>query len=121
MTFVCVSFTKDQTTGLFKPSQAAWYFSTATSLDLQNWTAPQLIENSQFPVASPCGGVGGTAFDGWYPSFMSPGSRAGHTSQEGFVFFLNGCNVSLARSFTRRRFHIRLEAQEDDNQDRDRP
>jgi hypothetical protein len=29
---------------------SAWYYSTATSLDLQNWTAPQMILNTQFPV-----------------------------------------------------------------------
>ena len=29
-----------------------WYYSTATSLDLEDWTAPQLIQNSQYPLTS---------------------------------------------------------------------
>ena len=33
-----------------------WYYSTATSLDLQDWTAPQMILNSQYPVTTPCPG-----------------------------------------------------------------
>jgi hypothetical protein len=68
---------------------AAWYYSTATSLDLQDWTAPQMIVNSQYPVTKPCSvaGTGGDQFDGWYPSFMSPGAAAGHTKLTGIVFF----------------------------------
>jgi hypothetical protein len=94
MTFVCSSST-----------QGAWYFSTATSLDRENWTAPLLIANSQLPVTQGCATDGtGTAFDGWYPSFMSPGSPAGHTATTGFVFYMNGCDrgsrTFLARTFT---------------------
>jgi len=37
LVFVCAS----QTTG-----QARWYFSTATSLEKQDWTTPQLVVNS---------------------------------------------------------------------------
>jgi hypothetical protein len=101
MTFVC---------GMPKltPPQGAWYFSTATSLESQNWTVPQLIENSQYPLLTPCPGPsgGGNSFDGWYPSFMSPGSPAGHTGLTGLVFFLNGCNGSLDRTFNSRVFTI---------------
>ncbi len=94
MTFVCSS-----------ASQGAWYYSTATRLDRQNWTAPRMIENSQFPVVQGCATDGtGSAFDGWYPSFMSPGSAAGHTAMSGSVFFMNGCDrgsrTFLARTFT---------------------
>ncbi len=108
LTFVCVSYRKDQS-GRFQPYQAAWYFATATSLDRQDWSAPQLIENSQGPVTAPCSAGGGKIFDGWYPSFMSPGSAAGHTAADGFVFFLGGCDTSSARRFTRRAFHIRAD------------
>ena len=105
MTFVCVSLQPDQQ-GVLQPYQAAWYFSTATSLDSQNWTAPQIIENSQFPVTQGCGIDGsGRAFDGWYPSFMSPGSAAGNTSSLGYVFFMNGCDIG-ARTFMARTFTI---------------
>jgi hypothetical protein len=44
LTFVCVSLQGQP--GNLKPFQAAWYYSTATSLELQNWTMPQLIQNS---------------------------------------------------------------------------
>jgi hypothetical protein len=87
-------------------SAGAWYFSTATSLDRQNWTAPRMIEGSQFPVTSGCASDGtGTAFDGWYPSFVSPGVPAGHTSTAGSVFFMNGCDRG-GRSFAARTFTI---------------
>ena len=86
--------------------QAAWYFSTATSLDPQDWTAPRIIENSRFPVTSPCSDdETGSSFDGWYPSFMSPGSAAGHLSKTGIVFFMNGCNTG-SRTFASRAFTI---------------
>ena len=105
MTFICVSVKKDAS-GAFQPYQAAWYFSTATSLELQNWTAPQLIENSQYPVTQACGEVGsGDLFDGWYPSFMSPASTAGNTSKTGYVFFMNGCDTGK-RTFMSRTFTI---------------
>jgi len=92
------------------PAQAAWYFSTATSLDLQDWTVPQPIANSQFPLIDPCPGQAsgqsnGMSFDGWYPSLMSPGSASGHVSQAGYAFFLDGCDTG-ARSFMRRAFSI---------------
>jgi hypothetical protein len=94
MTFVCSGTT-----------QGAWYYATATSLERQNWTAPQMIENSQLPVTSGCATDGtGTAFDGWYPSFMSPGSPAGHVATAGSVFYMHGCDrgsrTFLARTFT---------------------
>jgi hypothetical protein len=91
------------------PPVGAWYFSTATSLDLQDWSAPQLIANSTYPLYTPCptGPVqAGASFDGWYPSFMSPGSAVGHLSLGGYAFFLNGCDVSSVRSFTSRTFTI---------------
>ena len=94
MTFVCSS-----------PTQGAWYYSTATSLDRENWTAPRLIANSQLPVTQGCATDGtGSAFDGWYPSFMSPESPAGHTATSGSVFYMFGCDrgsrTFLARTFT---------------------
>jgi hypothetical protein len=83
-----------------------WYYSTATSLDLQNWTAPQPIANSQFPLVSPCpNSTSGGQFDGWYPSLMSPGAAAGHTKLTGKVFFQNGCDTG-ARVFASRTYTI---------------
>ena len=86
-------------------SAGAWYYSTATSLDHQNWAAPQMIDGSQYPIVSGCATDGtGTSFDGWYPSFVSPGTPAGHTSTSGSVLYMSGCDrgsrTFLARSFT---------------------
>jgi uncharacterized protein (TIGR03437 family) len=88
-------------------SSVAWYYSTATSLDLQDWTPPQLILNSQTPQVSPCpDGTTGTQLDGWYPSFMSPGAAAGHTKLTGLVFFLSACMPGANRQFKSRTFTI---------------
>ena len=96
LTFVCK----------FQGEKAAWYFSTATSLELENWTVPQLIANSEFPMTTQCGkNETGKQFDGWYPSFMSPGVASGHLSNTGYVFFSDGCD-SGPRSFMSRTFAI---------------
>lgn len=108
MTFVCVSVQKDSS-GTPHQTQAAWYFSTATSLEREDWSAPAMIENSQFPVSQACSydRKSGTEFDGWYPSFMSPGAAAGHTSSSGSVFFMNGCDIGK-RTFMSRTFTITM-------------
>jgi hypothetical protein len=82
LTFVCVQ----SIDGIAQ--QAGWYYSTASSLELQNWTTPVLITGSQQTV-TPCTN-GGDSFDGWYPSFMSPNHRAGHLGKTGQVFFPKG-------------------------------
>ena len=101
LTFIC------QSKGI-----AGWYYSTATSLDLQDWTAPRLIANSQFPLVPNCGdnGTSGNQFDGWYPSLMSPGAAAGHTKLTGMVFFQNGCDTGT-RVFASRTFTITTQSQ----------
>jgi hypothetical protein len=87
-------------------NEAAWYYSTATSLDRQNWTAPRMIEGSSNPVTTPCSASNdGSLWDGWYPSFMSPAAAEGHLSTTGNVFFSNGCQTG-ARKFTSRAFTI---------------
>jgi hypothetical protein len=102
MVYVCIYGTAGSQTG-------AWYYSTATSLDLEDWTAPALIANSEFPVTSPCPGLTtGGQFDGYYPSFMSPGAAAGHTKLTGRAFFINGCDTGK-RTFTSRTFTITAE------------
>jgi hypothetical protein len=100
LTFVCRSVPQ---------AQAAWYFSTATSLDLQDWTVPQLVRNSQFALIDPCPGQtgDGMSFDGWYPSLVSPGSTSGHIAQSGYAFFLNGCDTGK-RTFMRRTFSMSI-------------
>lgn len=86
-------------------SQGAWYYSTATSLDLQDWSAPQEIAGSVFPSISPCSGGAGGSFDGWYPSLMSPNAAQGHTKLTGYAFFMSGCDTG-ARAFASRSFTI---------------
>jgi hypothetical protein len=100
MIFVCVNGPTGSEIG-------AWYYSTSTSLELQNWTTPQMIQNSQFPFIVPCTSenIGGGQFDGLYPSTVSPGAPAGRTKLTGYFFFLNGCATG-ARQFMSRTFTI---------------
>ena len=85
---------------------ASWYYSIATSLDKEDWSTPSPIQNSQGPVTIPCPTTGtGQQYDGYYPSFMSPGAAAGHTKLTGKAFFLNGCDTG-ARAFMARTFTI---------------
>jgi hypothetical protein len=98
LTFVCVNVSNDVQT------QGAWYFATASSLELQDWSTPILIAGSQFPISTAC--AHGTSFDGWYPSFMSPGHEEGHLGLTGKVFFMNGCDGALGRTFMSRSFTI---------------
>ncbi len=102
LAYVCISGPTGSRVG-------AWYYSTATSLDAQDWTAPAMIANSEFPVTEPCPSLTtGEQFDGFYPSFMSPGAAAGHTKLTGQVFFISGCDTGK-RTFTARTFTIAAE------------
>jgi uncharacterized protein (TIGR03437 family) len=87
-----------------------WYYSTATSLDREDWTEPQLIQNSQYPLTSPCPGqTSGQDFDGYYSATMSPGAASGHTKLTGYFFFSHvTCNLA-ARQFLSRTFAITTE------------
>lgn len=97
MTGVCTNASAATPTG-------AWYYATATSLDIQDWTPLQMIAGSQFPLTV-CGNNVLQMFDGWYPSFMSPGAAAGHTKLTGMVFFMDGCETG-SRTFAARTFTI---------------
>jgi hypothetical protein len=89
----------------------AWYYSTATSLDHEDWTPPQMIANSEHPMSTPCNlnDYTDTSLPGFYPSFMSPGSAAGHTKLRGRAFFLLGCDDALPRALASRTFTITTE------------
>lgn len=87
----------------------AWYYSTATSLELEDWTTPQQITNSQLVFTTPCPDKIGSIFDGFYPSFMSPGAPAGHTRLTGRAFFLDGCDQGQPRALGSRTFTITTE------------
>lgn len=85
---------------------ASWYYATATSLDAQDWSNPQAIQGSAGPVSIPCPGLTtGQQYDGYYPSFVSPGAAAGHTKLTGKAFFLSGCDTGV-RTFVSRNFTI---------------
>ncbi len=105
MIFVCNSFPVN---GL-----AAWYYSTATSLELQDWSVPQPILNSKQTVTQPCNLAAnppnGAGFDGFYPSFMSPGAAPGHLRLTGRAFLLSGCDTGSQRAFASRKFKITVE------------
>lgn len=108
LTFVCFSAKTGSSSG-------AWYYSTATSLDLQDWTPPQMIQNSQYPITV-CAGGNVPQFDGWYPSLMSPGAAVGHVKLTGTVFYLQGCvagenSAATPRIFASRTFTIVTQAQ----------
>jgi hypothetical protein len=104
MIFVCNTFSAN--------GSAAWYYSTATSLEKQDWSDPQLILNSKHDVTQPCNLLAkvpsGAAFDGFYPSFMSPGAAPGHLKLTGTAFLLSGCDTG-ARTFASRKFKIAVE------------
>ena len=71
---------------------AEWYYSTATSMEAQDWTTPQLLA----PIVPGCK----HACADWYPSPVSldrPSSST--TSQNGFIYFLRA-NHYWRRSFT---------------------
>jgi hypothetical protein len=108
MTFLGTTFTCAPTC---EPSELALYYSTATSLATQNWTPPQLIENSTYPVLV-CNGH--RIIDGGYPSFVSPGHKPGHIGHDGVVFLLKGDPLG-SRQFVSRSFTI-----ESDNNDNSR-
>jgi uncharacterized protein (TIGR03437 family) len=97
-------------TGPLSARVGGWYYSTATSLDLEDWTAPQLIHNSEYPLTSPCPGqTTGQDFDGFYPSAMSPGAAAGHTKLTGYIFYSHiACSLG-SRRFLSRTFVITTE------------
>jgi hypothetical protein len=101
MIFVCNPSSK---------GNAAWYYSTATSLELEDWTVPQLVANSERAITSPCNLIDntGSRFDGFYPSFMSPGEETGHTRLSGRAFFMNGCDTG-GRKLGSRAFVITTE------------
>ena len=87
-----------------------WYYSTATSLDLEDWTTPQLIQNSQ-TGRPPCpdkenGQKDGYDFDGDHPSTMSPGAASGHTKLTGLIFFTHATCDLASRQFLSRTFTI---------------
>ena len=82
--------------------ELAWFYSTATSLDMQDWTPPQIIENTQATTSACLDNANGIDFDGWYPSLYNVNLPAGHTGKNNIAFYMDGCNLSKSRSFNSR-------------------
>jgi hypothetical protein len=80
--------------------QYGWFYSTATSLELEDWTPPQLIANTQ-STGVPCPN-NSTQFDGWYPSLYSTTLAMGRTGTNNVAFYLSGCIVGPDRAFKAR-------------------
>lgn len=104
LTFVCVNL-QGQADNTYAQVSAGWYYSTAQSLENQSWSAPQPIVNSFKPITTDSHGDG-RYFDGWYPSFFSPGCKPGHLSLSGQVFLLNGNAIGVEHQFASRAFRI---------------
>jgi hypothetical protein len=102
MTFVCSSYTCPTKNNCYA-YQDSLYYSTATSLERQDWTTPQLIQNSTHPRGTASVAM---IMDGGYPSFVSPGCDQGHIGLSGSVFLLSG-NPLGDRRFVSREFTIR--------------
>src|SRR5579864_2155225 len=92
LTFVCDSPgdpALGQVTGA--PRGGAWFYSTSYDLsDPTQWTAPREIAGS-WSAFDQSGGCSG--YKGFYPTLMSLGSKTGHLSASGYVFYLWGCQT----------------------------
>ena len=107
MTFSCTTIICPG--GKCEPSKFSLFYSTATSLAAQDWTTPQLIENSTYPYEPDPKSKGHNNIDGGYPSFMSPGCEPGHLGLSGTVFIMKGDGLG-ERSFASRSFTIKSTA-----------
>jgi len=89
LTFLCVSEGDPAVGPQSSPLGAAWFYSTSYDLsDQTQWSAPREITGSwsSFDMSSGC-----SAYEGYYPTFMSAGKGTGHLSLTGYVFYLSGC------------------------------
>ena len=109
LTFICIS-PNDPALGKGGAGNrgAAWFYSTSYDLsDPSQWSAPQEIAGSwsEYDTSGGC-----DSYDGWYPTFMSPGKKPARLSTSGYVFYLWGCQVagtpSPGRQFSARQFTI---------------
>jgi len=93
--FVCVAAHDPRGSG------ASWYYSVNTNLESQNqWSPPVEINGSWSTFIAHSNGC--QEYDGWYPSFMSLGSKLGHLTSMGYVFYMKGCKTFRPLRFNRR-------------------
>ena len=91
---------------------SAWFYTTSYDLsDQTQWSPPQEIIGSwsEWDNSGGC-----PSYKGWYPSFMSLGSKVGDLSTSGYVFYLWGClggsptGEAPQRQFSSRAFTITM-------------
>jgi len=92
LTFVCDS-PGDPVNGQVAgaPRGAAWFYSTSYDLsDPGQWSPPQEIVGSwsEYDTSGGC-----SYYKGFYPTLMSLGSKPGHLTTSGYVFYLWGCQT----------------------------
>jgi hypothetical protein len=113
--FVCISHV-DPTTNEAGDG-AAWFYSTLDATgdglsDQSQWSQPQLITGSWEvfpPQVTPTNPGCARDYRGWYPTIMSLGTKPGHLSTIGYVFYMEGCTDSLTlggRKYSSRVFTI---------------
>ncbi len=105
LTYTCTRL--DCSTKPCKRTSMSWFYRTTRDLGTQNWSDPQLIENSTYPIPNTTGKDGNTHYflNGGYPTFMTPGCEPGHIGLTGYVFLLDGDPLGQ-RVFARRKFVI---------------
>ena len=103
--FVLIFVCRNQAT-----QTAAWYFSTASSLDAQDWSVPQLVQGSQSTLYAPCP----IPRQHQRPAVLrlvsvddDAGRGVGSHRPGGLVFHGSGCNTDQ-RTFARRPFAINV-------------
>jgi uncharacterized protein (TIGR03437 family) len=89
---------------------AAWFYSTSYDLsDPTQWSAPREIGGSWGTIDT---SNGCSYYKGFYPTLMSLGSKPGHLTNSGYVFYLWGCQTEPTpppgRQYSSRIFTITL-------------
>jgi hypothetical protein len=82
-------------------AQGAWFYATTHSLESQEWSSLAMVANTQQYLDCSTG-----AFDGWYPSLVSPGLPPSHLGPIGHALYLNG-DVTGVHELRSRDFRIR--------------
>jgi len=111
LTFVCTSHGDPAGSDADNPQNgSAWFWSTTTDLESQNWSTPRQIYGSwnNWTINNDKNGKTCASYNGWYPTFMSLNQTPGQLSQNGYVFYMIGglgCTPPL-RQYASRAFTI---------------
>ncbi len=121
LTFICNSPSDPANPSAPPPAGAtrgaAWFYSTldATQYDLSRqdmWSAPTEIGGSwRWFASNGASPASNCVYDGWYPTFMSLGTKPGHLTKTGYAFSMDGCQDTEAgapRAYTSRTFTIEI-------------